>query len=239
MSGPVPQGATVTGSNPHAELAALAAAYASDPSRVPGYQALRRRAQEGAKRGAGVLVLFGTLDDVPAAHPCARVPADLDLLLVVRASGLRDHAGEIAFPGGGVEEADVDIVDTALREATEETGLDRHGVEVLGVLPTVPTVSRFDVTPVLGWWREQSAVRVVDAGESSEVFRVPVADLVDPARRVTTVIRRAGTEFRMPAFVLPQGLLWGFTAGIVAALLDELGWSEPWDASVEVTPPGF
>lgn len=224
---------------PRAALAALAAAYAEDPAREPGYQAMRRRAWDTATRRAGVLVLFGVLDDVPAAHPCAAVPSDLDLLLVVRASGLRDHAGEIAFPGGGFEPQDGNIIDTALREAMEETGLEPTGVEVLGMLPAVPTVSRFEVTPVLAWWREQSAVGVVDAGESAEVFRAPVADLVDPANRCTTVLRREGQVFRMPAFRLPQGLLWGFTAGIVAALLDELGWTEPWDEADEVVPPGF
>lgn len=239
--GDAPSEEAPSGEAPSAEeqLRTLLSGYAEHPDKVPSYDSLRLRAAEPASRRAGVLVLFGVLDAEPALHPCAAVPADLDLLLVVRASGLRDHAGEIAFPGGGVEEQDTSIEATALREAWEETGLDPDGVQVLGRLPAVPTVSRFEVTPVVGWWRDPSPVRVVDEGESAAVFRVPVADLVDPANRCTSVLRRGSQVFRMPAFQLPQGLLWGFTAAIVAGLLDELGWSEPWDESVDVVPPGY
>lgn len=235
----VQQSSSLRQSIPREQLRSLLEDYAAHPDRVPPYDSMRRRAQEPASRSAAVLVLFGVLDAEPAQHQCASVPADLDVLLVVRASGLRDHPGEIAFPGGGVEAQDATLQATALREAWEETGLDPAGVEVLGLLPAVPTVSRFEVTPVVGWWREQSRVGVVDAGESAAVFRVPVADLVDPAHRCVSVLRRGSEEWRMPAFQLPQGLLWGFTAGIVAGLLDELGWSEPWDEGVEVTPAGY
>lgn len=226
---------------PLEQLQSLAAAYRDDPERVPGYAAMSGRVPrpEGMEpRRAAVLVLLGALDSTPAEHHSPAVPAELDLLLVLRAAGLRDHAGEIAFPGGGVEAGDDGLVGTALREAQEETGLDPAGVRVLGALPRVQTVSRFSVTPVLGWWERQRTVGVVDIGESAEVFRTPVADLLDPSRRCVTPVRHGGTTFRLPAFELPQGLLWGFTAGIVDALFDELGWTEPWDRRREVRPPG-
>jgi hypothetical protein len=79
----------------------------------------------------------------------------------------------------------------------------------------------------------------VDVGENAEVFRVPVADLVDPAVRGVTRLQRRGVTLVMDAFQLPQGLLWGFTAGIVSSLLDELGWSQPWDRARELPVPGF
>jgi 8-oxo-dGTP pyrophosphatase MutT (NUDIX family) len=227
-----------------ADLTRLARAYREDPSRVPGY-ARRMRPATGAHpglRSASVLVLFGVLDDVPsAARPEGdrAVPTDLDLLLVLRADGLRDHAGEIAFPGGGAEPQDADAVATALREAEEETGLDPDGVKVLGVLPQAPTVSRFSVTPVLGWWERQSPVDVVDVGESAQVFRVPVADLVDPGTRGVTRLHRRGVTLVMDAFDLDQGLLWGFTAGIVSSLLTELGWEQDWDRGRELPIPGY
>lgn len=228
-------------SGARAQLAALVAAYQDDPSRVPSYSRLRRpvRAGSRAPREASVLVLFGELDGVPARRSSAAVPSELDVLLVLRASTLRDHAGEIAFPGGGADEGDLDAIDTALREAREETGVDTAGISVLGALPVAPTVSNFTVTPVLGWWDAQSEVGVVDVGESAAVFRTPVADLVDPANRCMTVMNFGGTEWVMPAFRLPQGLLWGFTAAILASLLDELGWTEPWDENDRISPPGY
>ncbi|RII43788.1 CoA pyrophosphatase [Galactobacter valiniphilus] len=224
------------------QLAALASAYERDPAREAGYARLRRvrpPAGDRPARSASVLVLFGALDGHPAEHPSAAVPADLDVLLVVRASTLRDHAGEIAFPGGGADPEDADAVATALREAVEETGLDPAGVQVLGALPLAPTVSNFTVTPVLGWWSEPSEVGVVDAGESAAVFRMPVADLLDPANRCMTVLERAGREWTMPAFRTQHGLLWGFTAAILDGLFEELGWGEPWDEHDRVRPRGY
>ncbi len=144
-------------------------------------------------------MLFGVLDRTPSERPAAApaVHRDLDVLLLARASTLRSHPGEVAFPGGRVDPGDPDTVSAALREAREETGLDPSGVEVLGTLPAVPLAhSNHLVRPVLGWWREPTPVRVVDERESAAVFRTPVADLLDPANRGVTVLRRGGQEWR-------------------------------------------
>lgn len=189
-------------------------------------------------RPAAVLMLFGVLDETPSAHVAAdaAVARDLDVLLVERASTLRAHPGQIAFPGGRIDADDADPVAAALREAHEEAGLDPAGVDVLGSLGAVPLeYSRHIVTPVIGWWRQPSPVWAVDAAESADVFRVPVADLLDPANRGTAVLRRGGEEHRGPGFLLPgagrERLVWGFTAMLLDALFDDLGWSETWDAS--------
>lgn len=187
-------------------------------------------------RPAAVLVLFGVLDSLPADRDAAHlaVSRDLDVLLLARAATLRSHAGQVAFPGGRLDPGDRDAVDGALREAVEETGLDREGVDVLGVLPELPLPhSSHRVTPVLGWWERPSAVRVVDEGESSSVFRVPVADLLDPANRYATRLRRGGETLTGPAWLIraagTERLLWGFTAGILDRVFTRLGWTEPWD----------
>jgi 8-oxo-dGTP pyrophosphatase MutT (NUDIX family) len=129
-------------------------------------------------RRSAVLILFGALDRVPARSPFPAVAPELDVLLTRRADRMRHHAGQIAFPGGGAEPGDSDSAMTALREASEETGLDPAGVEVLGALPDVHIpVSNNLVTPVVGWWRLPSPV-AADHAESVEVYRVPVAELL-------------------------------------------------------------
>ncbi|WP_123306758.1 CoA pyrophosphatase [Cellulomonas sp. PhB143] len=202
------------------------------------------RLDPATARDAAVLVLFGVLDRVPADHAADAVAADLDLLLLSRAATLGSHPGQVAFPGGRVDPGDRGPVDAALREAVEETGLDAAGVEVLGTLGALPLpVSDHLVTPVLGWWARTSPVGVVDHAESTHVFRAPVADLIAPQNRRTAVVRRAGRTFRSPAFLVDDAagaarhVVWGFTAGVVDALFDRLGWTEPWDASREIPAP--
>lgn len=187
-------------------------------------------------RSAAVLILFGVLDNAPADSD-GPVSADLDVLLQRRAATLRSHPGQISFPGGRLETGDTDAVDAALREAREETGLDPAGVEVLGTLPEAPlAASNHVVTPVLGWWQHPSRVAAVDHAETVEVFRVPVADLVNPANRITSVRHYGARTFRAPAFTLAASdtLLWGFTSVLLSRIFDELGWAEPWDAAREV-----
>lgn len=211
-------------------------------ARLPAREQLRGIVERGVRwpyRGTGsapmrvsaVLVLFGVLDDVPAQHRSAAVHSSLDVLLTRRSPTLAHHPGQVAFPGGGVDPEDEDVVATALREAVEETGLEPHGVEVLGTLEPLPLpVSDNLVHPVLGWWREPSSVHPADPAETDAVFRAPVADLLDPANR--RVVR--GPGWTTPAFLAGEHLVWGFTAMVLDCLFDELGWTEPWDRSLEV-----
>ncbi|MGZ0712992.1 NUDIX hydrolase (plasmid) [Coraliomargarita sp. W4R53] len=190
-------------------------------------------------REAAVLILFGVLDSVPSKNEASSVARDLDVLLLSRATTLRSHAGQVAFPGGRTDASDASAVAAALREAEEETGLDPGGVDVLGALPQVPLVfSQHLVTPVIAWWQHPSPIRVVDEAESADVFRVPVADLLDPANRGVTVVRRAGQEWRGPGFVVRQTqgeyLVWGFTAMLLDGIFDRLGWTQEWDVAREL-----
>ncbi len=134
----------------------------------------RLRPPPAGGRPSAVLMLFGTGPDGP------------DLLLVQRGPGLRRHSGQPAFPGGAIDPSDGGPVPAALREAAEEAGVDPAGVDVLAVLPEVFIEhSGFAVTPVLAWWRRPVPVAAADPPEVTAVARVPLAELSDPARRVS------------------------------------------------------
>ncbi len=166
-------------------------------------------------RRSAVLVLFGE---------GLRGP---DVLLIQRTAHLRSHAGQPAFPGGGVDETDEGPAAAALREAEEETGLDPSGVEVLAALPELwlPPSGNV-VTPVLAWWRQPSDVSAVDAEEVASVARVPIDDLVAPENRFQV---QHPSGMVGPAFDVADMLVWGFTAGVLARLLTLAGWERPWD----------
>ena len=189
------------------ELAAAAKTMETPPMIAPP--------ERGGKPSA-VLILF------------ADGPGGPDLLLIQRSQGLRLHAGQPAFPGGAID-AGEEPVAAALREAAEEVGVDPDGVEVVGTLPEVYIVrTGFRVVPVLGWWRQPSAVAPVDAGEVAAVERVGLAELADPAVRLMVRVPDGRTT---PAFRVRGMLIWGFTAVLVDRLLALAGWEKPWDTA--------
>jgi 8-oxo-dGTP pyrophosphatase MutT (NUDIX family) len=174
-------------------------------------------------RPSAVLLLFGET----AGHP--------DLLIVQRSPYLRRHAGQPAFPGGVIEPADGGPVGAALREAAEEVGVDPAAVEVLAVLPELFIArSGFLVTPVLAWWRAPGPLAPASDGEIVSAVRVLLADLADPANRLTV---RHPSGFAGPAFRVHGMLVWGFTAAVVDRLLALGGWERLWDAGREEDLP--
>lgn len=190
-----------------------------------------------AGRPAAVLMLFGE-ETTPGPDPgsdrngrrasvtSAAVPPGADLLLLRRAGTLRSHGGQVAFPGGATDPEDHDAVATALREAVEETGLDPTGVRVFATLdPIYIPPSGFDVTPVLGYWWRPSPVWATDPGETEVVVRIPLRELIDPGNRFCV---QHPLGYRGAAFEVDGMLVWGFTAGVISAVLDAAGWAIPW-----------
>jgi len=178
----------------------------------------------GARRDAAVLVLFSG----PQGGSPGTLPDGADLLVTVRASTLRHHAGQAAFPGGATDPGDDGPVHTALREATEETGIDTGRLHPLATLERmfIPP-SGFHVVPVLAYSPDPGPVAVVDSSETALVARVPVRAFVNPENRIT--VYSHSRRFAGPAFLLNEMLVWGFTGHIISALLDVAGWATPWD----------
>jgi 8-oxo-dGTP pyrophosphatase MutT (NUDIX family) len=181
-------------------------------------------ALNGEGRDAAVLVLFSGPDGADT------LPQDADLLVTVRASTLRHHAGQAAFPGGAADPGDDGPVATAFREAREETGVDTGRLIPLATLERmfIPP-SGFHVVPVLAYSPDPGPVAVVDESETAIVARVPVRAFVNPENRLM-VYRKVNTRrFAGPAFLLNQMLVWGFTGQVISAMLDVAGWAEPWN----------
>ena len=178
-------------------------------------------------REAAVLVLFSGPEDGPAD---GGLPDDADLLLTVRASSLRHHAGQAAFPGGASDPTDDGPVATALREAEEETGIDVSRLHPLATMErTFIAPSQFHVVPVLAYSPDPGPVAVVDETETAIVSRVPVRAFTNPANRLMVYRGDLGRRWAGPAFLLNQMLVWGFTGQVISAVLDVAGWAKPWD----------
>ena len=146
--------------------------------------------------------------------PVVDRPEGPSVVLTQRSEHLRNHKGQISFPGGRRDDGDLDAVDTALREAEEEIGLPRRHVEVLGYLDDYPTFSLYRITPVVGVIRDLPPLRI-DAAEVAEVFEVPLSLLLDPASYQQQYLLRGSVK--MPFFEVNYGSyrIWGATAGML------------------------
>jgi 8-oxo-dGTP pyrophosphatase MutT (NUDIX family) len=141
----------------------------------------------------------------------------LSVLLTQRTEHLRDHAGQISFPGGRMDAEDSGPDDTALRESEEEIGLDRERVEIIGHLPEYLTVSGYSVTPVVGLVKAQ-AEYVLDEFEVADVFEVPLSFLVDPANHQVRLWQSEQGSRRFYSMPYQNRFIWGATAGMLRNL---------------------
>jgi 8-oxo-dGTP pyrophosphatase MutT (NUDIX family) len=185
-----------------------------------------KAAVTGGGREAAVLVLFsGPLDSSTGG-----LPDDADLLVTVRASTLRHHAGQAAFPGGAADPGDEGPIHTALREAKEETGIEAGRLLPLATLEKmfIPP-SGFHVVPVLAYSPDPGPVAVVDESETAIVARVPVRAFINPENRLMVYRKQNTRKLAGPAFLLNEMLVWGFTGQVISAMLDVAGWARPWN----------
>lgn len=165
---------------------------------------IRERLLSGRRPAAVLLPIIGE-----AAGP-------LRVLLTQRTPHLRDHAGQISFPGGGLKAGETPVV-AALREAREEIGLSEQAVDVFGQMHPYHTGTGFNVTPVIGFVSPQAPLEA-DPGEVDEIFDVPLDFLLDARnlRQETRYYRGAWRSF--PVIPWSGRYIWGATAGMLIQL---------------------
>lgn len=145
----------------------------------------------------------------------------LTVLLTQRSSHLRRHAGQIAFPGGRMDDTDSSPLGTALREAEEEIGLCAAHVEPVGYLDSYRTGTGFDITPVVALISPDHDLRL-DPSEVEFVFEVPFEFVMDPANLRTDKRIWRGRERRYYAIPYNEHYIWGATAGMLRNLRERL-----------------
>ncbi|MFQ5973373.1 MAG: CoA pyrophosphatase [Alphaproteobacteria bacterium] len=178
----------------------------------------RRRGDHELNPG---LYHVGPLTPAAVLVPLLDRPEGISVLLTQRTEHLRDHSGQISFPGGRIEPGDPSPEAAALREAEEEVGLQPELIEVIGRLDTYETRTGFEVTPVVGLIDPPERYRI-DEVEVAEVFEVPLEFILDPANH-----ERRGRMFQGQVrlfYVLPyrDRYIWGATAGMLVNLYEVL-----------------
>ena len=161
--------------------------------------------------------LAGNLRPAGVLIPIIERSDSLAVLLTERAADLRHHAGQVSFPGGGMEAHDADIMTTALRETHEEVGIAPHEVDIAGYLEPTATITGFAVTPVIGFVSQSIELRV-DPEEVERAFEVPLDFLMDRRNEEYSEREYGGAKFPVVTFHFAGHRIWGATAGIIVTL---------------------
>ncbi len=188
-------------------------------------QAMARIPAQDLLTGDGVELLD---ESAPPTTAAVLVPvtdrAEPGVVLTQRTESLRNHAGQVAFPGGRADPGDVDLVATALREAEEEIGLSPRAVTVVGLADRYRTVTGFEVTPVLGVIPPDLTLIPAEA-EVAALFEVPLSFLLDPAHHHRVSAPWRGQTRHFYEILWNDRRIWGATAAMIVNLSRRLQWT--------------
>ena len=155
----------------------------------------------------------------PAAVMVLIEPGNVaQVVLTVRSLQLQQHGGQVSFAGGKQDPEDGSLIETALRETHGELGILPSNIEILGQMPSLPTVSAYQVSPVIGLLKPHTNI-VPNVGEVAKVFLVPLAQLMQPKRYLHYPIMRGSQSFQTVKFAHTENI-WGATATILLALAE-------------------
>jgi 8-oxo-dGTP pyrophosphatase MutT (NUDIX family) len=169
--------------------------------------------------------------DAQAAVLIAITEPGAELIMIKRAAHLRHHAGEMAFPGGRVESADADLVQTALREAWEETALPPDAVRILGVMPANSSRFGVPVQPVVGIVPADLSL-VPNPDELDAIHRIPFGFFCETTPSLIHEVKYAGERWLMPGFQWGDEVVWGLSARFISRLVEKVSgqkilWPDP------------
>ncbi|HUL20533.1 MAG TPA: CoA pyrophosphatase [Thermodesulfobacteriota bacterium] len=164
------------------------------------------------------------IEHPPFSHAAVLVPLfkkgeGCHLLFTKRSDQVKYHKGEISFPGGVVDEEDLELINTALREAHEEIGLEKSDVQIIGILDDIVTITQFIVTPIVGLFPYPYPFKVSQA-EIAELIEVPLSSLLDEKCLSEKEIIRSGQKEIVYAYQHGKHIIWGATARILKQFLD-------------------
>jgi 8-oxo-dGTP pyrophosphatase MutT (NUDIX family) len=164
------------------------------------------------------------IEHPPFSHAAVLVPlfqkdGNCHLLFTKRSEEVKYHKGEISFPGGVVDEEDLELINTALREANEEIGLKESDVQIIGILDDILTITEFIVTPIVGLFPYPYPFKVSEA-EIAELIEVPLASLLEEDCFSEREIFRGGQREIVFAYQYGEHIIWGATARILKQFLD-------------------
>ncbi|MFU0507113.1 CoA pyrophosphatase [Pseudaminobacter sp. NGMCC 1.201702] len=171
--------------------------------------------------GFGDLIRRDSLRDAAVLVPIIDHGEEASVLLTKRAEKLRNHSGQVAFPGGRIDPEDPTPEFAALRETAEEIGLDGDHIEVIGRMPDYVSGSGYRIAPVLGIVRPGFQLNL-NAHEVDVAFEVPLRFLMDPANHHQG--SRLWDDRTWVYYDMPYGgqRIWGVTAGIIRTLYERL-----------------
>ena len=161
--------------------------------------------------------LTGTLKPAGVLVPIIDRDDELSILLTQRSAELKHHAGQVSFPGGRMEEYDADVEATALRETHEEVGIEAQHISVLGYLNTMPTITGYAVTPVVGMVAVEAELKI-DKTEVEYTFEVPLSYLLNADNDIRSVWEANDRKVPMIEFHWQNERIWGATAFMILSL---------------------
>ena len=165
--------------------------------------------------------LSGTLKPAGVLVPIFERDEGMSVLLTQRSAELKHHAGQVSFPGGRMEDSDADVAATAFREANEEVGIASHHITVLGYLDTMPTITGYAVTPVVGIISADAELSI-DRSEVEYAFEVPLSFLLDDRNVIRTEWDSGERKVPMVEFHWEDQRIWGATAFMIISLKKQL-----------------